>query len=112
MISANDTHRIYCHVSEKVFFNMINEAKSEKIFTDENGRVDIDGLLKTLVQTFGDGLYTIKTEKKIVNIPEEKIEVIPATESKEAMSIINFVNNAPMIEPQKTPKKKKKEISE
>ena len=111
MISANDTHRIYCHVSENVFFNMINEAKKEKIFTDENGRVDIDGLLKTLVQTFGDGMYTIKTEKKIVNIPEEKIEIIPATESKEAMNIIDFVNNPPGVEAPKT-KRKKKGVSE
>jgi hypothetical protein len=51
--------RVYTDVSEKVFYNMIQRAKSENAFVDEKGIVNIGKLLSVLVETYGEGNYTI-----------------------------------------------------
>lgn len=63
--------RIYTDVSEKVFYNMIQRAKAEGAFVDEKGIVNIGKLLAVLVETYGDGSYTLITQGKTVIKPKQ-----------------------------------------
>lgn len=56
-VKENDptNHKIHSYVNEQYFYKGLERAKVEKLFTDENGRVDLFGLVQFLWGAFADG---------------------------------------------------------
>ena len=52
-------HRVWGNVSEEVFYKMLQRAREEQVYVDDKGLVDIGALIAKLVETYGDGEYTI-----------------------------------------------------
>lgn len=60
--------RVFADISERQFFNMIQRAKIENAYVDEKGKVDIGKLVGTLIQTYGDGTYTILIKPEVKKV--------------------------------------------
>jgi hypothetical protein len=56
-VKENDptNHKIHSYVNEQYFYKGLERAKVEKLFTDENGRVDLFGLVQFFWGAFADG---------------------------------------------------------
>lgn len=88
-VKENDptNHKIHSYVNEQYFYKGLERAKVEKLFTDENGRVDLFGLVQFLWGAFADGrivaLPNHECRKavteyiaKITSCTDEKIEAV------------------------------------
>jgi len=68
------THRVYGYIPEAVFYEMLNEAKRERIFTNEEGRVDIGALVSELVTRFSEGRIRVVPLPPIVKKEATPVE--------------------------------------
>jgi hypothetical protein len=88
-VKMNDptNHKVYGYVTEEYFYKALQRAKVENLYTDANGRTDINKLIQLMWETFSNGSYIVLpnhecrakvTEyiSKIASCTDEKIEVV------------------------------------
>lgn len=51
--------QVWSTITQDEFYRMIQRAKIEGCFLREDGKVDINRLIRALCKTYGDGTYTI-----------------------------------------------------
>jgi len=116
-------HKIFSYVTEREFYDGLNEAKRENLFVDEKGRVDIGELLAGMWLAFGEGRMVVvprggfKPPEKKEEIKQEAIENKPistmdlGTIYPAANALEEFIEEVPK---KKRPSraKAKKEIAE
>jgi len=79
-------HKVYGYVTEEYFYKALQRAKAENLYTDANGRMDINKLIQLMWETFSNGSYIIlpnhECRKSVVeyinkfNCTDEKIEAV------------------------------------
>jgi hypothetical protein len=52
-------HKVYGYVTEEYFYKALQRAKVESLYTDANGRTDINKLIQLMWETFSNGSYII-----------------------------------------------------
>jgi hypothetical protein len=60
-VKMNDptNHKVYGYVTEEYFYKALQRAKVENLYTDANGRTDINKLIQLMWETFSNGSYII-----------------------------------------------------
>ena len=80
-------HKVYGYVTEEYFYKALQRAKVENLYTDANGRIDINKLIQLMWETFSNGSYIILPNHecrakvteyitKITSCNDEKIEAV------------------------------------
>jgi hypothetical protein len=61
VVKMNDptNHKVYGYVTEEYFYKALQRAKVENLYTDANGRTDINKLIQLMWETFSNGSYII-----------------------------------------------------
>lgn len=88
-VKMNDptNHKVYGYVTEEYFYKALQRAKVENLYTDANGRTDINKLIQLMWETFSNGSYIILPNHecrakvteyitKITSCEDEKIEAV------------------------------------
>jgi hypothetical protein len=88
-VKMNDptNHKVYGYVTEEYFYKALQRAKVENLYTDANGRTDINKLIQLMWETFSNGSYIILPNHecrakvteyitKITSCADEKIEAV------------------------------------
>jgi hypothetical protein len=88
-VKMNDptNHKVYGYVTEEYFYKALQRAKVENLYTDANGRTDINKLIQLMWETFSNGSYIILPNHecrakvceyitKITSCNDEKIEAV------------------------------------
>jgi hypothetical protein len=88
-VKMNDptNHKVYGYVTEEYFYKALQRAKAENLYTDANGRIDINKLIQLMWETFSNGSYIILPNHecrkavteyitKITSCSDEKIEAV------------------------------------
>jgi hypothetical protein len=52
-------HKVYGYVTEEYFYKALQRAKVENLYTDANGRTDINKLIQLMWETFSNGQYVV-----------------------------------------------------
>ena len=60
-VKMNDptNHKVYGYVTEEYFYKALQRAMVENLYTDANGRTDINKLIQLMWETFSNGSYII-----------------------------------------------------
>jgi hypothetical protein len=88
-VKMNDptNHKVYGYVTEEYFYKALQRAKVENLYTDANGRTDINKLIQLMWETFSNGSYIILPNHecrakvaeyitKITSCTDDKIEAV------------------------------------
>jgi hypothetical protein len=88
-VKMNDptNRKVYGYVTEEYFYKALQRAKVENLYTDANGRTDINRLIQLMWETFSNGSYIILPNHecrakvteyitKITSCTDEKIEAV------------------------------------
>ena len=88
-VKMNDptNHKVYGYVTEEYFYKALQRAKVENLYTDANGRTDINKLIQLMWETFSNGSYIILPNHecrakvteyitKITSCDDDKIEAV------------------------------------
>jgi hypothetical protein len=88
-VKMNDptNHKVYGYVTEEYFYKALQRAKVENLYTDANGRTDINKLIQLMWETFSNGQYVVLPNHecrakvteyitKITSCDDSKIEAV------------------------------------
>ena len=117
-VKMNDptNHKVYGYVTEEYFYKALQRAKVENLYTDANGRTDINKLIQLMWETFSNGSYIILpnhecrakvteyiskincTDDKIEAVAEKIIEAKPKARKSRAKPKAEAIENSSPIE--------------
>lgn len=102
-------HKVWTYVTDVVFYNFLERAKTEKCFIDANGRVEIDLLVAKLIETYGDGTYRIVLPKNKEKEHAERFSYPPAGDkgiTEDGSNQPGAIEKGPGVEEPEEPKKR------
>jgi hypothetical protein len=111
-VKENDqtNHKIHSYVNEQYFYKGLERAKVEKLFTDENGRVDLFGLVQFLWGTFADGRIVALPNHECRKAVTEYITKITSCSEKQVEGLAEKIIEAKSKAPRKSRAKPKDEV--
>jgi hypothetical protein len=108
-VKMNDptNHKVYGYVTEEYFYKALQRAKVENLYTDANGRTDINKLIQLMWETFSNGSYIILPNHECRKAVTEYITKITSCNDEQVEGLAEKIIEAKPKAPRKSRAKPK-----